>query len=174
MSDFRSKVLKIKESRTHSIRNSIGVYDAYRYLQRNKWFDIGRPLTSQEFYRIIRSVNNLMATLLIKGKSINLPYRMGRLELRKRSTTIRYKGNKLINTLPIDWDRTLKLWSEDEEAYKERSLVKTETKEVFRFHYDKSRATFENKSFYRLKVNRRLKLLLKQEIINGNVDAYML
>ena len=54
---------------------------------------------------------------------------MGRLEVRKFEPIIRFDDNKLTVRLPIDWDRTLKLWSEDEEAYKERTLIKMEEKE---------------------------------------------
>lgn len=42
---------------------------------------------------------------------------MGRLEIRKYDASISYRNNKLVTNLPIDWDRTLKLWAEDEESY---------------------------------------------------------
>jgi hypothetical protein len=45
MEDFRRKILKLNEPRKHKVRNSLGVYDAYKYIRKNKWFNIGIPLT---------------------------------------------------------------------------------------------------------------------------------
>lgn len=45
MDEFRRSVLKVNQPREHEVRNSYGVYDAYKYIRKNKWFDIGRPLT---------------------------------------------------------------------------------------------------------------------------------
>ena len=99
---------------------------------------------------------------------------MGRLEVRKFEPIIRFDDNKLTVRLPIDWDRTLKLWSEDEEAYKERTLVKREEKEIFRVFYNKRTANYENKSFMQFEVNRDLKRRLKQRIKSKVVDAFKL
>ena len=99
---------------------------------------------------------------------------MGRLEVRKFKPIIRFEDNKLTVRLPIDWDRTLKLWSEDEEAYKERTLVKMEEKEIFKVCYNKTRADFPNKGFYQLQINRDLKIALKKKIKLGNFDAFLL
>ena len=174
MNEFRKKVLKVNEPRVHKIRSSLGVYDAYKYIRKNKWFNIGRPLTEHEFYTIIRQVNNLLADSLLEGNDIILPNRLGTLELRKYNARIDIKDGKLKTNLPIDWDRTLKLWSEDEEAYKNRILIKMEEKEIFKVFYNKGTANYENKSFYTFEVNRDLKRRLKQKIKNKLVDAFKL
>lgn len=174
-SEFRKKVLKIDRPRTHKVRDSNGVYSAYKWIRKNKWLNIGRPLTEHEFYTIIRQVNNELAYSLIRGDDINLPNRMGRLELRKYDAKIRVdSNNKVITNLPIDWDRTLKLWSEDEEAYKERILIKMEEKEIFKVFYNKKSANYENKSFMQFDVNRDIKRSLTQQIKNRAVDAFKL
>lgn len=172
MDDFRRKVLKLNEPRTHVVRNSLGVYDAYKYLRKNKWFNIGRPVTEHEFYTIIRQVNNLLAEKILSGEDIVLPHRLGTIELRKYDTRISFHDGKLVTNLPIDWDRTLKLWSENEEAYKDRTLVKMEEKETFKVFYNKRTANYENKSFMQFEVNRDLKRRLKQRIKNKAVDAF--
>lgn len=174
MEDFRKKVLKVDCPRNHKIKNSNGVYDAYKYIRKNKWFNIGRPLTEHEFYTIIRQVNNCLADNLINGEDIIFPHRMGMLELRKHNNTIDFCNGKLVTSLPIDWDRTLKLWSEDEEAYKEKTLVKVEDKETFRVIYNKRMANYINKSFYFFEINRDIKKGLKQKIKNKSIDAFKL
>lgn len=174
MDEFRRKVLKVDHSRNHKVKNSIGVYDIYKHIRKNKWYDIGQPITEHQFYTIIRQVNNVLADNLLKGNDIVFPNKMGRLEVRKFEPIIRFDDNKLTVRLPIDWDRTLKLWSEDEEAYKERTLVKMEEKEIFKVCYNKTRAGFQNKGFYQLQINRDLKIALKKKIKLGNFDAFLL
>lgn len=99
---------------------------------------------------------------------------MGELSIRKTPTHVTFENGKLINNLPIDWDKTLSLWEQDEEAYNNRQLVKIQEKEVFRVYYDKSKANYNNKIFYQFLSNRNIKQRLKQNIQKGNVDAFLL
>lgn len=174
MDEFRRQVLKVNGPRVHKVSNSLGVYNAYKYIRKNKWFDIGRSVTEHEFYTIVRQVNNLLAESLLNGEDIILPHKLGKIELRKYNSKISICDGKVKTNLPIDWDRTLKLWSEDEEAYKDKTLVKMEEKEIFKVFYNKGRANYENKSFYTFEVNRDLKRRLKQRIKNKLVDAFKL
>lgn len=170
--DFRAEVLKINEPRKHKVRNSLGVYDMYKLIRKNKWFDIGRPVKEHEFYTVIRQMNNLLADELLHGRDIVLPQRLGTLELRKYDAVMKFSNGGIRTNLPIDWDRTLKLWEEDEESYKERTLVKMEEKEIFKVFYNRSRANFNNKSFFEFEINRDLKRRLKQKIKSGAIDAF--
>lgn len=172
MDDFRRQVLKVNEPRKHKINNSVGIYDSYKWIRKNKWLDIGQPISEHNFYTIIRHINNYLAECLSRGQDIVLPHKLGRLEVRKFDARIELHDGTIKTNLPIDWDRTLKLWFEDEEAYKERTLIKMEEKEIFKVFYNKCRADYENKSFYSFEVNRDLKRRLKHNIKNGIVDAF--
>ena len=173
--DFKSAIQGLQNTRTHIITNSLGSYDAYKYIRKNKWFDIGRPLTEHEFYQIIRRVNNYLAEELVNGNDIILPNRMGKLELRKRSSLpVIDKNGSLKVTYAIDWDNTLKLWYEDEEAFNNKTLVKIPERNIFRVKYNKDTANYENKSFMEFRVNRGIKTRLKQKIKNNEIDAFNL
>ena len=172
MDNFRRQVLKVNEPRKHKINNSVGVYDAYKWIRKNKWLDIGQSVSEHDFYTIVRHVNNYLAECLANGQDIILPHKLGRLEIRKFDSRIELHGNTIRTNLPVDWDRTLKLWFEDEEAYKERTLIKMEEKEIFKVYYNKSRADYGNKSFYSFEVNRDLKRRLKHNIKSGRIDAF--
>ena len=63
MDDFRKDILKVSQPRTHKARHSIGVYDAFKWVRKNGWFDIGRSLTEHDFYYIVRHMNNYLADL---------------------------------------------------------------------------------------------------------------
>ena len=166
------KSIQHTDSRVHKVTNSIGVYDAYKWIRTHKWLNIGRPLTEHKFYSIIRGINNYLADSFLMGQDIKFPHRMGQLELRKYDARFNIVNGKIKTNLPIDWDRTLKLWYEDEEAYKERTLVKMEEKEIFRIYYNKQLADYQNMVFYEFKVNRELKKGIKQRIKNGLLDAF--
>ena len=165
--EFKKKTQKVNESRKHKIRNSLGVYDAY------KWLNIGRPLTEKEFYSIVRNVNNLLSYELIDGRDIKFPAIMGCLELRKYQPFIGYKNNKLKVSLPVDWDATLKLWYEDKEAYANKTLVKIQESEIFQVLYNRADANYENKSFMQFSINRQIKRILKKQIKSGRIDAFL-
>lgn len=172
--EFLNSIKRVNEPRVHKVNNSLGVYNSYKWIRKNKWLNIGRPLKEHEFYSIIRRVNEYLADSLLHGEDIKLPHRMGRIELRKYDAKISFDGNKVKTNLPIDWDRTLKLWYEDEEAYKNKTLVKVEEKEIFKVYYNRQLADYNNQSFYEFNVNRDLKKRLKQRIKEGNIDAFKL
>ena len=154
------------------IRNSWGIYDAYKLIRKHKWYDIGRPVTEKEFYAIIRHMNNLYADEIGRGNIVIFPSKMGKLRLRKQPVGVYYdkKGNMKI-TYPIDWQATLKLWFEDPEAREQKLLIRRNSKYVYRVYFDKYDATFNNKIFYDFTLNRYIKQKLKHNIINGIIDS---
>lgn len=169
----REEILKVKESRKHKVTNSLGVYDAYKHIRKNKWKDVGQSLTEHEFYSIIRGVNDLLADNLSNGIEVVLPHRMGKLELRKINVSIKINEKGEIKTnLPIDWDRTLRLWCEDKESMEKKVLVRQEEKELFRVFYNRLKCNYNNCSFYEFNVNRSIKKRLKKNIKDGTIDAF--
>ena len=173
--DFKSVIQGLQNTRTHKITNSLGVYDAYKYIRKHKWFNINRPLTEHEFYQIIRRINNYLAEELVNGNDITFPNRMGKLELRKRnSLPVIDKNGSLKVTYAIDWDSTLKLWYNDEEAFNNKTLVKLPERNIFRVKYNKDSANYKNKRFMEFQINRDIKTRLKQKIKNNEIDAFNL
>lgn len=167
--EFRKSTLKVKNKRKHSIKNSLGVRDAYKWGRKN---ELLKNVTEAQFYKIVRTVNNLMAQQLISGKDVKFPQRMGQLEVRKYDTYVKYSNGKLKTNRGVDWDATLKLWFEDEEAKKDKLLVKTEDTEVFTIFYNKMVANYNNKTLYQFKPNRSLRLAVRQAGKEGLIDAY--
>lgn len=174
MNSFIDSIKKVKGHRVHKVVKSLGVYDAYKYIRKNKWFDIGRPVTEHEFYTIIREVNKLLAEELSNGNDIKFPHRLGGLEVRKYNASIYLTKGKVKTNLPIDWNRTLKLWEEDKISYKNKVLIRQEEKEIYKIFYNRTKANYNNKSFYEFKVNRQIKQRLKENIREGKIEAFLL
>jgi len=157
--------------RNYKITNSIGVYNLYKMIRRNRWYDIGRPLKEHEFYTVIRSVNRLLAENVANGETVVLPAAMGRLELRKYPKGVTFVDGKLKNTYPIDWKSTNQLWAEDEEEHRKKTLLRFESPMVYQVRYCKENATYENKTFYQFKLHQKVRKRLKDNIINGKTET---
>lgn len=169
--EFRSKVTGSTVPRKAKVRNSWGVYDIYKHIRKNGWYDIGRPLKEQEFYSIVREINKLLAEGISKGETVVFPHKMGKLELRKFEKGVSIVDGKLKNTYPINWEETLMLWYKDEEARKSKTLLRDENKYVYKVRYEKYDATYENKIFYQFVLNRFIKKALKKNIEEGITDT---
>ncbi len=172
--NFINSIKRINESRVHKVKNSYGVYDGFKYYRKNKPKEHKYVLNESQYFSIIRKVNKLLGEELINGEDVTLPYRLGRLEIRKYNAKIVIDGKKIRTNLPIDWDRTLKLWYEDKESYKNKTLIKVEEKEIYKIYYNRNIADFTNKTFYQFDINRELKRKLKQNIKEGKIDAFLL
>lgn len=171
-SDFINSVKKVNGPRTHKVTNSYGIYDGYKYYRKNKPKDPEYVLTESQYFYITRRINEILADLLSQGEDIKLPFRLGRLEVRKYPARISFDGNKIKTNLPIDWDKTLKLWYEDKEAYANKTLIRIEESEIYKLYYNKIKADFTNKSFYQFNFNRELKKKLKYNIKEGNINVF--
>ena len=172
-SDFVKSIKKVTGNRAHKITNSYGVYDAFKYYRKNKPKDKKFILTESQYFAIIRGINDKLVDALSNGSDINLPERMGRIELRKYSIEPRINSDgKLVYKAPVNWDATLKLWYEDEEARDNKTIIKVESDTQYKVLYNKSRAIYNNKVFYTLSVNRELRKKIYTAAKNGTLDAF--
>lgn len=170
-SEFQNKVQKKAGRKMFKVRNSWGIYDCYKLIRKHGWFDIGRPVKEHEFYSVVRGVNLLLAGEISNGRTVVLPSRMGKLELRKSHRGVSIVGGKLKVTYPVDWKNTLLLWFEDKEAMQQKTLCRDEQEYVYHIKYCKYDATYENKIFYEFTLNRQIKKALKENIKQGKIDT---
>lgn len=172
--EFKSTIKKVSESRTHKVKGSLGVYDAFKWYRKHKPAGKEYIVTESQYFAIIRKINEALREELVLTGDLQFPCRMGRLEIRKHPAIITTEGKKIKTNLPIDWDATLKLWFEDEECLRNKTLVRANVREIFRVYYNKSKANYNNKSFYQFSANRELKKHLKYSIKhNSGFDAFI-
>lgn len=170
--NFRLKVIKAKTRKKARIRNSYGTKQGWRWFKKNKWLG-GEPVTEKQFGIIIRRVNEYLVQQLLEGHDVVFPHKMGKLELRKTPARIEFNNEELSTNLPIDWERTLKLWYEDAESYDNRTLIRKEYREIFRIVYNKTKANYNNKTFYKFTPHRNVKKALSEKIKNNEIDAFL-
>lgn len=173
LTEFLKKIKKVSAPRKHKITNSYGVYDAFKYYRKNKPADKKYILTESQFFALIRSIHNNMLEDLVNGKELIFPMQMGGLELRKYHIEPKLDENgKLIYKAPINWAVTLQCWYEHEEAYKNKLLIKSETRDYYKLCYLRYRAKYKNKSYFNLRGNRALKLKISQAAKKGTLEAF--
>jgi len=167
------KIMPSRKGRKGKVRDSFGVYDAYKAMRKNHWYNIGRPVTEQEYYAIIRGVNDLLAEELKEGRTVKFPSKMGKLELRKMEVGAFISDGKLKITYPPDWAETWKLWYEDEEARKKKIILRQKNQYVYHIKYCTcgSSANYNNKSFYQFTLNTFIKKALSKNIKQGKIDT---
>lgn len=173
-SKFRIKITNASSKRNHSIKTGDTSKEAYKWLKDNKIINKNSKITISIYRKIIRNINKLLAKELINGNDIILPFRMGRLEVRKYNIKPRLRDNKIVSALIVDWKNTMKLWYEDPEACKDKILIKKADNKVFTVIYNKNKALYKNKTFYKFIVNRDIVRAIKNKAIEGELDAFNL
>ena len=169
--DFCRQVTGSTKGKEFKIRNSLTTKRILAMLRKDGWANIGRPLTGHEFHSIIRSINQLLADELKEGRTVKFPFYMGQLELRKIERGVKMVDGNLKVTYPVNWHGTLKLWYEDEEARKNKILLRHEVPYKFYICHNRSKARFVNKIFYAFKINWFIRRALKDNIKKGKVDT---
>lgn len=157
--DFLKSIKKVNASRKHKITKSVGINDFLKQYDSN--------LTNIQIRQIIKRINELQSEQLALGRSIIFPQQMGKLEIRKFDSFVKFENGELKTNRAIDWNKTLQLWFNDEEAKKNKTFVRTEDKKIFKIFYCRSSAKYNNKVFYEFKPNRTLKNKIKNNIRNG-------
>lgn len=150
----------------YNIRNSWGVYDFYKYYRKTKPKDPKFIISDVQYYSIFRRVNELLVDSLVRTGELDFPYKMGKLIVLKRTfkSWIAPNGNRYTSRR-VNWDKTLELWYNDEEAYRNKTLLYFENDERLTIRYNKTKAEFKNKYYYEFKPSRDIDRRVKNESV---------
>lgn len=167
--EYKRKKLRLNETRIYTVKNSIGAQQIYRASTKDSPIKL---VKEQEFYKIVRTLNKYIGEEILKGNRVVLPYNMGIFEVCKKPPKTEFKDGKLVTNLPIDWDRTLRLWYSDPKEEKKKTLLRKIETEIYSICYNRTAAKYKNKTFYRFNPNKSLKNKLKNLIQEGEIDAF--
>jgi hypothetical protein len=173
LKDFRRRVLKVNEPRVHKITNSLGVREAFHWSRKNKLYDT-KSVSECGYYKIVRTVNKLMAEELLNSRDVQLPQKMGMLEVRKYPLYVKFIDGEIKTNRKIDWKATLELWNNDEESRESKVLVRCEDSERFVVFYNRNAANYPNKTLMRFRPHRNLIIEINRRGKEGLIDAFTL
>jgi hypothetical protein len=150
----------------YNIRNSWGVYDFYKYYRKTKPKDPKFIISDVQYYAIFRRVNELLVDSLVRTGELEFPYKMGKLIVFKKTlkSWIAPNGERYTSS-KVNWDKTLELWYNDEEAYRNKTLLYFEDDERLTIRYNKTKAEFKNKYYYEFKPSRDIDRRVKNESV---------
>jgi hypothetical protein len=164
-----------KEIRKHRVKADYGTNDYYRYYKsKNK--NIVSRLT---YGKVLREFNeHTRDRLSNKGAGCIIPCGLGKIELRKLKTEVKInEDGSITNKLPTNWKETRKLWDENAKAKEKKIRIKFTNEHtqghMFRIVYLRSKATYKNKSIYKMRFNRTMKRNLSKSIFQGRIDAFL-
>ena len=67
LGEFKRRIKKVNQPREYKVRNSLGVYDGYKYYRKNKPDSKKYVLTESQYFAIIRKINLLLVGDLSAG-----------------------------------------------------------------------------------------------------------
>jgi hypothetical protein len=164
------------EKRNHSIKSDYGSNDYFIFFKKN---NPDSKVIRKDYGSILKEFNShLRDGLSEKGIDIVIPSRLGRVELRKIKTSVTIGSDgEIVNNLPTNWKATRDLWKESPESKEKNVKIKFTNEHTdgytFKISYLKGRATFRNKSIYKIRFNRLLKRNLSKSIFEGKIDAFI-
>lgn len=155
------------------ISRDFGMKDYYTYYKNT----VKNPQSAQKFNKIVSEFNKRIMYSIIND---NLEFSPIKTQLticiRKVKRQIRIQNNRVINTNPIDWKTTMKLWNDDEEAKTKKLVIRYlnnhSSKYIFRIKIIKDGTSYINKKYYRFKPCRLFQRELSKRILDPNKENF--
>lgn len=168
--EFRK--LKVCKEHKYAVNNSYGVYDYYKYYRHNRPKDKSYyKMNEAQYYKLIRTVNEYLVDILFKNAQVIFPNKLGELAIIKTPAKVTIQDGKIKTNRPINWDATIRLWFEDPEAEKKKTLVRWDTSEVLSIDYRKNEAIYHNRPYYEFQVLRRIKRRLSSLLAESSFET---
>lgn len=143
--EFNVLVRRANEPRIRTFENTYDTRDYYRYFQKK----YGRNIISEaEFGKILRAVNESYVEDLNADKFVVLPKSVGRMQVTYKYTGVKEVDGEIKVLRKKDWNKTVSLWYEDEEARANKTIVYHDSKRIRKPRYYKHRHSFKNQMFF--------------------------
>jgi len=165
----------IKTPRTEGkIKTHYGMSDYYKSFKNdNPNLDISKEL----YNKIICDFNKSIIDLIIEQNvDYKIPHLGSTLCIRKIKRTVKIVNGKVVNTNPIDWVTTNKVWNEDPEAREKKLLIRFLNHHTsgyfFKIYFKKYDSYYLNKKWYAFKASRDFDRNLAKRIKDENKDKF--
>ena len=167
--EFCKDIKKVSGKRKTTINNSYGIIDGFHYYRSIRPKQSKYVLTENEYRYITRNVNDILGDLLMELGEVKLPLGIGNLSIESYDNKPRIVDGKVKYNTTIDWDKTHRLWFEDEESKNNKTLVKIKPGTVYKFKFKKGKIIYQNRKYFYFNFSRTLKNKLKLKIKNKEV-----
>ena len=153
-----------------------GLRDVFKFYKKNHTSE--KNITSAEFSSICKEFNSKITDLILyENFSLLLPFRLGRIRIRKYKPKVHIDQNGELNKsrLRPNWKATNKLWEENEKAKNNKKLVYHLNEHTngyqHRWFWEKVTSNVKNNSAYSFRPSRNLKRTLAKVLLNDEIDV---
>lgn len=162
--------MKTKENK---IKNHFGIANYFKWYGDNYEVRVDR----QKFNDICSEFNLGITDLMLNDNVSYSPPLLGfTFSIRKTERIPKIKNGKLVNKLPVNFKETLKLWRNDEDAKKNKILIRhtnTHTgRYIFSIRIIKTGKIYSNKKYYQFKPSRMFQRALAARIFDDTKDSF--
>lgn len=174
MENYEEFIARIQKrgSKPYKLSHCLGSRDAFHWVRKNKWKSLGgTPCDKLLYSRIVSEVNRQILDLVLDGHEVQLPYRMGSLQLACAKARVTIEDGEIKTNYRTDWKRTLRFLYEDEEARNAHKRIKRVQPLIYNVRYYKRGANFTNKRFYLFRPNRSVLKTLGAAVEERRLDA---
>ena len=127
-------IKKVSGHRKPSVTGAYKISNIYHLLKRNG--SVPKHISLKQFGQIIRTMGKNLMKLVMDGYIVRLPANMGEIGVVQQKPKVRFVDGVVKTGQMIDWGTTVKLWSEDEEARRDKTIVRYTADRTFRaVHY---------------------------------------
>lgn len=163
----------IKKRTEGKIKSHFGMSDYYRYYKKNS----NNSINYNTYSNIISDFNQLIIDEILNNSlDYKIPFLKLVITIRKDKRTPKFKNGKLYVNAPMDYKQTLKLWEADEEARKNKVIVRHLNHHtsgyVYRIYCHKHISSLKNKSYYKYKPARNFARSLSKRIFDESKDKF--
>lgn len=159
-------VQQIRSKRTIKITNSYGTRDYYYYYKTKRKSKLKETTFRKIFTAVITEIAN---EYLFQYLRVKLPYQMGELFVIKKQAKVTLQADGTYkSTRKVNWAATLKLWSEDQEAFDQRIMVRSETSCIHILLYWAMHRSYKKHTLFKLQINRTLNAMIHERMTNNN------
>ena len=148
------------------IKGGYGKADYYKFYRAN-----GGTLNRDPFARILRECNLALVTELIEyAEDFTLPHKIGRISFRKRKNKAYISKGGIKSTALIDWKKTMELWQENDQARRNKVLIKYSNMSTGRYSFRIAmfNRNFKNKEYFAFRFKRSFKRKFAKRINTYN------
>ncbi len=156
------------------INNSYGQYAYYLNWRRVRPEGERFNIKWDNFSKILHSMNQLMIEEMFNSGSVELPYSLGSLVICSWKREVCIKDGRLKIPYIVDWEKTLTLWYEDEEAHQNKTKVYFENKNNYIVRWETIPGKYKNQYFYNFKILRRIKQEVAKRATNNTLDNFFI
>lgn len=172
LEQFIANAKNVHGKRVHNATNSYDTKDFYRGYIKGLGKDSKYFVSERKYGEILRVTNDILTGKLLDGYQVVFPYNFGSMQIESFKESFKIVDGKIRTSMMVDWNETLKLWYEDEECRKNKTLVRKDRGGRYcTLRYHRSNGRLQHKKYLYFMPCRRLTNIINKKMEEEGLDV---